>query len=81
MTVQLGKITLKRLVLDYQQFTLGSCDETDIAGRVATRITGHYPHRGQFLIDAGFLATSHDGARKIPNGGSYAAIQGEANLK
>ena len=66
---------------DYQQYSLGSCELTDIAGRVATRVTGHYPHRNQFLIDAGFLATSHDGANKLPHGGSYGCFDNEPGLK
>ena len=68
-------------VSDYQQYSLGSCELTDIAGRVATRVTGHYPHRNQFLIDAGFLATSHDGANKLPHGGSYGCFDNEPGLK
>ena len=66
---------------DYQQYSLGSCDVRDIAGRVATRVTGHYPHRNQLLIDAGFLATSHDGANKLPHGASYGCFDNEPNLK
>jgi D-serine deaminase-like pyridoxal phosphate-dependent protein len=66
---------------DVQQMTLGSCKLEDIAGRVATRVTGHYPHNNQILIDAGFLATSHDGPKKLPNGGSYCLIENEPYLK
>ena len=66
--------------LDYQQYTLGSCGLQDIAGKIATRISGHYPHRNQLLIDAGFLATSKDGEGQFPHGGSYAAFENEPGL-
>ena len=65
------------VLLDAQQASLGSCSVDEIAVKVATRIIGHYPHRKQFLVDAGFLALSHDG--KLKNG-SYCIIDGHPDL-
>jgi D-serine deaminase-like pyridoxal phosphate-dependent protein len=63
---------------DAQQVALGSCTVDEVAVRVATRIIGVYQQRNQFLIDAGFLATSHDG--KLSNG-SYCLFQDHPDLK
>ncbi|CAD5116790.1 DgyrCDS5639 [Dimorphilus gyrociliatus] len=65
---------------DVQQSVIGSCNVNEIAGRVMTRIIGHYPSRNEMLIDAGFLALSHDGKGKLPNG-SYCLIYDEPRLK
>ncbi len=67
-----------------QQLLVGSCCESDIAGRVATRVLGHYPATNQLLVDAGFLALSHDGGKMshdaIPNGG-ICVVQGHPELR
>ena len=70
--------------LDVQQSLVGSCTQSDIAGRVATRVIAHYPLRNQMLVDAGFLALSHDGGKNphdtIPHGG-ISVIQGHPELR
>lgn len=43
------------------QVAIGSCSKNDIACCVATRVIGHYPHRSQMLVDAGFLALTKQG--------------------
>ena len=52
---------------DVAQSVIGSCTVEDIAVKVATRVIGHYPHRNQLLVDAGFAAMSHDGKGALPN--------------
>ena len=59
----------------------GSCGWEDIAARVATRVTGHYPETGQILVDAGFLAVSFDGPGAYGDGGSYCLIDGHPEIK
>lgn len=75
---------MKCLFIDVQQSLIGSCKEEDIAGRVATRVLSHYPLRNQMLVDAGFLALSHDRGKKehdtIPHGG-ICLIQGHPELR
>ena len=70
--------------LDVQQTLVGSCTQSNIAGRVATRVLSHYPLRNQMLVDAGFLAMSHDGGKNphdtIPHG-SISVIQGHPELR
>ena len=51
---------------DVAQSVIGSCNIDAIAVKVATRVIGHYPHRNQLLIDAGFAAMSHDGKGVLP---------------
>jgi D-serine deaminase-like pyridoxal phosphate-dependent protein len=53
---------------DYQQHLLGSCELSEIAGRVLTRVIGHYPERNVVLVDCGFTALSHDGIGKTQDG-------------
>ncbi|KAL9958451.1 hypothetical protein ACROYT_G035463 [Oculina patagonica] len=64
---------------DYEQFLVGSCKMDDIAVRVLTRVIGHYPERGQILIDCGWTGLSHDSLGKLPTGFCY--IEGHPNLK
>lgn len=52
---------------DVAQSVIGSCNIDEIAVKVATRVIGHYPHRNQLLVDAGFAAMSHDGKGVLPN--------------
>ena len=47
---------------DIQQAIIGSCDRSEIAVYVQTRVVGHYPERGHLIIDAGFTAISNQGA-------------------
>lgn len=64
------------------QSSLGSCSLDDVACRVATRVIGHYPQRKQLLIDAGFLALSHDGLRDdLPMKTGFTFIQGHPEIK
>ncbi len=69
---------------DAMQTLLGSCTESDVAGRVATRVLAHYPLRNQMIVDAGFLALSHDKGRipqlSIPHGG-ICVVQGHPELR
>jgi len=45
---------------DYCQHEIGSCDQSEIAVRVASRVIGSYPDRNQLLLDVGSLALSKD---------------------
>ena len=45
---------------DLDQEFIGSCRPADLALSVLASVIGHYPHRNQFLIDAGALALSKD---------------------
>ena len=46
---------------DQQQVQLGSCGPGDVAGKVMTRVIGHYPERNQMLVDCGFTALTKQG--------------------
>jgi len=46
---------------DAQQTSLGSCQPSEVAGKVLTRVLGHYPERGQLLVDAGFTSLTKQG--------------------
>ena len=67
-------------VSDVQQFVAGSCELNDIAVKVATRVTGHYPHRNQLIVDAGWMAMSLDGHGKLPTG-SYCVFVDHPDLR
>jgi len=58
---------------------IGSCQIVDMAVRVASRVIGHYKHRNELLIDAGWTAMSMDGKGGIPNG-SYCLFEDQPNL-
>ena len=45
---------------DRFQSTVGSCSTENVAFSVLTTILGHYPARGELLVDAGALALSKD---------------------
>lgn len=64
---------------DYQQFLIGSCDLSDIAVRVLTRVIGSYPERGQLLIDCGWTGLSLDSFGKLTTG--FCFFEGHPNLK
>ncbi|ELT92685.1 hypothetical protein CAPTEDRAFT_228501 [Capitella teleta] len=68
---------------DVQQTIIGSCAQSEIAVRVATRVKGHCLKRNQLLIDAGFLAMSWDGFSAFDGalGGSFCRVDGHDNLK
>ena len=65
---------------DVQQSATGACGLKDIAVKVATRVIGHYPHRNQLMIDAGWMALSLDGQDKLPTG-SYCVFQDHPELR
>jgi len=65
---------------DVQQSVAGSCTMDDIAVKVMTRVIGHYPHRNQLVIDAGWSAMSLDGQGKLPTG-SYCVFQDHPDLR
>lgn len=65
---------------DLMQKDIGSCQMTDIAGRVATRVIGHKPELNILIIDCGFLALSKDGMENnLPDGPWI--IQDNQNLR
>lgn len=64
---------------DYQQFLIGSCDISDIAVRVLTRVIGNYPDRQQILIDCGWTGLSLDSLGKLKTG--FCFFEGHPNLK
>lgn len=64
---------------DLQQTQLGSCRPEEVAIRVLTRVIGHYPHRGQLLVDCGWAALSLHGRDQGPPG--CAAIEGHPRLR
>lgn len=41
---------------DVTQWKLGSCDVSDIAVRVLTRVIGHYAHSNTLIVDMGWTA-------------------------
>ena len=65
---------------DWQQVSVGGCDEDDIACSVATRIVGDYPFKQQILVDAGFTAMSHDLGRNETTGYFNVSIVGHPEL-
>jgi len=46
---------------DNQQVQLGSCTQDNVAGKVITRVIGHYPRRNQMLVDCGFTGLTKQG--------------------
>ena len=68
------------IIADCCQAMIGSCDRSDIAMSVATRVIGQYPERGEVLVDCGWTALSQDGHGALP-GGSYSFIEGFPNLR
>ncbi|XP_044183353.1 D-threo-3-hydroxyaspartate dehydratase-like isoform X3 [Acropora millepora] len=64
---------------DYQQSLIGSCDLSDIAVRILTRVIGTYPDRGQILIDCGWTGLSLDSLGKLKTG--YCFFEGHPDLK
>ena len=50
------------IVYDVQQAIIGACVRREVAMFVLTRVVGHYPERGQLLLDAGWTALSNQGA-------------------
>ena len=46
---------------DNQQVMLGSCGLGSVAGKVITRVIGHYPERNQMLVDCGFTGLTKQG--------------------
>ncbi len=68
------------VMVDVQQSSIPSCQVSDIAVRVATRVVGSYPHREQILVDAGWTAVSLDGKGMLPNG-SFCIFYNEPMLK
>ncbi|XP_039266768.1 D-serine dehydratase-like isoform X2 [Styela clava] len=67
---------------DVQQEMLDSCERSDIACMVATRIIGHYSSKGfsHMVVDCGFTALTQQGYGKVPSGG-YGAILNHSELK
>ena len=65
---------------DVQQTEAGSCGLDDIAVKVMTRVIGHYPHRNQLVVDAGWAAMSLDGQGKLPTG-SYCVFQDHPDFR
>ena len=49
------------VLYDNQQLLLQSCQHKDVAGKILTRVIGHYPRRGQMLVDCGFTAITKQG--------------------
>jgi len=49
------------VLYDNQQVQLGSCGDANVAGKVITRVLGHYPRRNQMLVDCGFTAFTKQG--------------------
>ena len=64
------------------QASHGSCNLPDVAVRVATRVVGHYPHRNQILVDAGFTALSSENKdRQGISNGAICLTEGAPSLK
>lgn len=61
---------------DRQQLWTGACTEPDLAGRVISRVIGHYEDRNAMMLDAGALALTKD---STPQGG-VCAIGGHPEL-
>lgn len=61
---------------DRQQMWIGSCTEMDVAGRVISRVIGHYEGRNVMLIDAGATALTKD----TTDQGGVCEIGGHAEL-
>lgn len=65
-------------LFDRQQRWTGACDaDRYVAGRVLSRVIGHYEDRDTAMLDAGALALAKDGA---PQGGGT-AVGGRPNLE
>jgi D-serine deaminase-like pyridoxal phosphate-dependent protein len=49
------------LCYDRMQQEIGSCTEDQIAGRVLTRVVGHYPKQNMILVDLGWTGCTQQG--------------------
>ena len=58
---------------DVQQLDLGSCGESDIAGKVLTRVIGQSRRTNEILVDCGFTGLTKQGFEA--QGGSFAKIE------
>ena len=65
---------------DHQQLLLGSCSPGDIAGKIITRVIGHYPRRGQMLVDCGFTAITKQGQGSQNPASMIAPVEGHPQL-
>jgi D-serine deaminase-like pyridoxal phosphate-dependent protein len=72
MEIHPGNYTL----YDRQQQWTGACTEPDLAGRVISKVIGHYEDRNTIMLDAGALALTKD---STPQGG-VCAIGGHSEL-
>lgn len=63
-------------LFDRQQLWTGACTEPDLAGRVISRVIGHYEDRNTVMLDAGATALTKDAT---PQGG-VCAIGGHAEV-
>lgn len=64
---------------DRQQLWTGACStEADVAGRVISRVIGHYPDRNTLMLDAGATALTKDNS---PQGGVCAIGGHEDDLE
>lgn len=57
---------------DAQQMLLQSCEESDIAGKVLTRVIGGSRRRNEILVDCGFTGLTKQGFEAQ---GSFALIE------
>ena len=58
------------------QAAIGSCGPGDVAARVLTRVTAHYPARRELGIDAGWTALTTQGAEA-----GFGAVEGAPGLR
>ena len=63
-------------LFDRQQLWTGACTESDVAGRVISRVIGSYEDRNTIMLDAGATALTKD---ETPQGG-VCAIGGHSEL-
>ena len=63
------------------QYLIGSCDEEDIACRVATRVITHKQEQNRMYVDCGFLGISHDGMFQEMDERGMTWFQGHDELK
>ena len=68
------------VLYDNQQVQLGSCQMESVAGKVITRVLGHYPRRNQMLVDCGFTALTKQGRGSQNPGEMIAAVDGHQEL-
>jgi len=68
------------VLYDSQQMRLGSCTLEEVAGKVLTRVLGHYPQRNEMLVDCGFTGLTKQGLGSQEDSKMIAMVDNQPHL-